>query len=174
MRGTGKSWVYYHPLDTQQRATGVTACLRADGVDFRGRGRKADPDKQTDIMGSDTARGRGTANTNPAGWQHLDGDRGFARGHLLGRQLGGNGRDRRNLVKMHNTANSVVMQSYETAVRRRLDAGETIFYMSVPRYAGSNTMPDTIDLYAMGNRGYFQQWTVFNTASGLPPNGLTP
>ncbi len=174
MRGAGKSWVYYHPLDTQQRATGVAACLRADGVDFRGRGRKADANKQTDIMGSDTARGRGTANTNPAGWQHLDGDLGFARGHLLARQLGGNGRDRRNLVKMHNMANSVDMRDYEDAVRRRLDAGETIFYVSVPRYTGSNTMPDTIDLYAMGNRGYFQQWTVFNTASGLPPNGLTP
>lgn len=75
---------------------------------------------------------------------------------------------------MHSMANSVDMRDYESAVRRRLDAGETIFYVSVPRYTGSNTMPDTIDLYAMGNRGYFQQWTVFNTASGLPPNGLTP
>ncbi len=35
-------------------------------------------------------------------------------------------------------------------------------------------MADTLDVYAMGNRGYFQQWTLCNTASGLPANGLTP
>ncbi|MGZ2358812.1 DNA/RNA non-specific endonuclease [Streptomyces sp. 372A] len=69
-------------------------------------GRKADPDKDTEIVGGDTARGRGTDRTNPAGWQHLDGALGWARGHLVARQLGGNGRDRRNLVKMYNAANS--------------------------------------------------------------------
>ncbi|WP_432075725.1 DNRLRE domain-containing protein [Streptomyces wuyuanensis] len=171
----GASWVYYHPLDTQDRATGVTACLTADSVDYRGRGKKADPDKQTDIMGGDTTRGRGTDTTNPAGWQHLDGQRGFARGHLLGRQLGGNGRDRRNLVKMYDAANSVTMNEYEGIVRRRLDAGERIFYVSVPRYDGNNPVPDTIELYAMGNQGFSAQWTVHNTPTGLPPtNGTTP
>ncbi|MFB7370001.1 RHS repeat-associated core domain-containing protein [Streptomyces sp. NPDC056222] len=174
MKGQG-NWAYYHPLDPQGRATGVTACLTAESVDYRGRGREANPDKQTEIMGSDTARGRGTPNTNPAGWQYLDGEIGFARGHLLGRQLGGNGRDRRNLVKMYNTANSEVMAEYEGIVRRRLDGGERIFYVSVPQYDGSNPMPDSIELYALGNQGFYGQWTVHNTPDGLPPmNGLTP
>ncbi|WP_180686293.1 DNRLRE domain-containing protein [Streptomyces gossypiisoli] len=175
MKGGGKSWVYYHPLDSRDRATGVTACLRADAVDYRGRGRKADPGKDTDIMGGDTTRGRGTDRSNPAGWQHLDGQRGWARGHLLGRQLGGNGRNRRNLVKMYNAANSDVMEGYESAVRARLDAGERIFYASVPRYEGSNPVPVTVELYALGSSGRLQHWTVHNTPDGLPPtSGGTP
>lgn len=169
MMGEGKSWVYYHPLD-RGRATGVTACLSADAVDYRGRGKKADPNKDTDIMGGDTTRGRGTDRSNPAGWQYLDGQRDWARGHLLGRQLGGNGRDRRNLVKLYNKANSVIMEDYESIVRGRLDAGERVFYASIPMYEGSNPVPDTVELYALGSRGSFSHWTVYNTPDGLPPN----
>ncbi|MFE1507986.1 LamG-like jellyroll fold domain-containing protein [Streptomyces sp. NPDC058726] len=177
MSGGNTSSVYYMPLDSANgnRATGVVACLSADAVDYRGRGRKADPDKETEIMGGDTARGRGTDRTNPAGWQHLDGDRGWARGHLLGRQLGGNGRDRRNLVKMYNAANSDVMAGYEETVRRRLDAGEKIFYASIPEYDGGNPVPKTIEMYALGSSGSFSHWTVYNTPDGLPPaTGVTP
>lgn len=175
MKGGGKSWVYYHPLDAQDRASGGTACLGADAVDYRGRGRKADPNKDTDIMGCDTTRGRGTDRSNPAGRQHLDGRKGWARGHLLGRQLGGNGRDRRNLVKMYDEANSVVMAQYEETVRSRLDAGERVFYASVPRYDGNSPVPKTIDLYALGSSGSFSHWTVCNTPNGLPPgNGVAP
>ncbi|WP_412126550.1 DNRLRE domain-containing protein [Streptomyces xinghaiensis] len=175
MRGDGRSWVYYHPLDAQDRATGVTACLSAKAVDYRGRGKKTDPDKDTDLMGGDTTRGRGTDRSNPAGWRHLDGQRGWARGHLLGRQLGGNGRDRRNLVKMHDTANSVVMAAYEESVRDRLDAGERVFYASIPNYKGNSPVPETIDLYALGSSGALSHWTVYNTPDGLPPSsGVTP
>ncbi|MFY7064665.1 DNRLRE domain-containing protein [Nocardiopsis changdeensis] len=163
-----ESWVYYHPLDSQGRATGVTACLSADQIDYRGRGRKKDPNKSTEIIGGDTDRGRGSEKTNPAGWQHLDGERGFARGHLLARELGGTGRDRRNLVKMYTAANSGVMAQYEHVVRRRLDAGERVFYVSVPNYEGNNPVPETIDLYAVGDRGFYAQWTVYNTPTGMP------
>ncbi|MFJ9541324.1 RHS repeat-associated core domain-containing protein [Streptomyces sp. NPDC101225] len=177
MSGGNTSSVYYMSLDSANgnRATGVLACLGADAVDYRGRGRKADPDKETEIMGGDTARGRGTDRTNPAGWQHLDGDRGWARGHLLGRQLGGNGRDWRNLVKMYNAANSDVMAGYEETVRGRLDAGEKIFYASIPEYDGGNPVPKTVEMYALGSSGSFLHWTVYNTPDGLPPaTGGTP
>ncbi|MFE3458270.1 DNRLRE domain-containing protein [Nocardiopsis aegyptia] len=162
------SWVHYHPLDSQGRATGVTACLSADQIDYSGRGRRADPEKNTEIMGSDTTRKNGDRNSNPApGWASGDGDD-YARGHLLGSQLGGSGRDRRNLVRLHHMANSKVMKSYEDTVRRRLDSGERIFYASVPRYDGGNPVPDTVDLYAVGDRGFYAEWTVYNTEDGMP------
>ncbi|WP_081748762.1 DNA/RNA non-specific endonuclease [Nocardiopsis sp. CNT312] len=163
------SWVYYHRLDSQQRATGVTACLSADQIDYRGRGRRLDPNKQTEIIGGDTSRSNGDINSNPTpGWNPGDG-RVYARGHLLGRQLGGYGRDRRNLVKLHHTANSDVMQTYEDKVRQRLDSGERIFYASIPQYDGDNPVPDAIDLYAVGDRGFYAHWTVYNTPNGMPP-----
>ncbi len=164
----GASWAYYHPLDDEGRATGVQACLRNGGVDYRGRGRTADPDKDTDIMGGDTTRGRGSTRSNPAGWVNGDGTRGFARGHLLARQLGGTGRDRRNLVKLHNKSNSEIMGAYEDVVRKRLDVGETVYYAAIPVYEGSSPMPETVEIFAVGDRGFFYQRTVHNTVDGLP------
>ncbi len=156
-----ESWVYYHPLDSQGRATGVTACLSANQIDYGGRGRRGQR-RATEIKGGDTARGQGNDNANPAGWQHLDGNRGFARGHLLARELGGNGRDRRNLVKMYTEANTNVMAEYEARVRHRLNKGERIFYASVPQYDGDNPVPYAIDLYAIGDRGSYMHQTVYN------------
>ncbi len=81
----------------------------------------------------------------------------------------------RNLVKMHDEANSVVMGRYEEIVRGRIDPGERIFYASIPRYEGNNPVPHTIDLHALDNRGAFSRWTVYNTPDGLPPaNGVAP
>ncbi|MGZ2358811.1 hypothetical protein LRE75_19245 [Streptomyces sp. 372A] len=61
------------------------------------------------------------------------------------------------------------MVTYEETVRARLDAGEKIFYASIPQYDGGNPVPRTIDLYALGNKGSFSHWTVYNTPNGLPP-----
>ncbi|MCX4743787.1 DNA/RNA non-specific endonuclease [Streptomyces antibioticus] len=151
------------------------ACLSVDAVDYRGRGKKPDSDKDTDIMGGDASRGRGTDRTNPAGWQHDDGRIGWASGHLLARQLGGTGRYRRNLVKMYDMANSVVMG----ATRRSFGTGSTEVKRSstrpFPNTKAATPYPKTIDLYALGSSGSFSHWTVYNTPDGLPPaNGVAP
>ncbi|WP_316744444.1 DNRLRE domain-containing protein [Streptomyces sp. MK7] len=172
--GSGTAWVYYMPLDSANgnRATGVVGCLRARGIDYRGRGRKLDSKKNTEIVGGDTNRSNKRLPSDPAGWQDGDGTLGFQRGHLLARELGGRGREPRNLVKLYKTANSPIMQTFEGKVRARLDAGETVFYTAIPTYAkNGQTVPDTVQLVALGDQGYVGHCTVYNTVNGLPKGG---
>ncbi|WP_405523689.1 DNRLRE domain-containing protein [Streptomyces canus] len=170
---SGTSWVYYMPLDSANgnRATGVMACLRDEGVDYKGRGKKPNPNKDTEIVGSDTNRSAQVLPSDPAGWADNDSRRGYQRGHLLARSLGGSGTEPRNLVKLYKRANSPVMRDFEGRVRDRLDAGETVFYTAIPVYETHQTLPDRIELFALGDQGYVGRCTVYNTATALPSGG---
>lgn len=64
------------------------------------------------------------------------------------------------------------MQTFEGKVRARLDAGETVFYTAIPTYAKSGqTVPDTVQLVALGDQGHVGRCTVYNTVNGLPKGG---
>jgi hypothetical protein len=89
-----------------------------------------------------------------------------ARGHLLGRQLGGTGDLPANLVALYQTrANSPVMRDYETAVAEAVQAGETVRYSVRPRYPspGFDGAPSTIHITAIGDRGFRLDVTIANT-----------
>ncbi|MCZ7432944.1 RHS repeat-associated core domain-containing protein [Streptomyces sp. WMMC1477] len=167
--GSGTSWVHYMPRDSANggRATGVIACLRDEGIDYKGRGKRLDPDKETEIVGSDTIRSSRVLPSDPAGWQDNDSRRGFQRGHLLARSLGGSGTEPRNLVKLYKKANSPVMRDFEGAVRDRVSAGEAIFYTAIPSYSGRQVIPDRVELFAFGSNGYVGRCTVHNTPTAL-------
>lgn len=80
---------------------------------------------------------------------------GHARGHLLGKQLGGSGSERKNLVTLfQNSVNSPIMRDYENAVRKAVEAGEIIEYSVTPIYDGNNLIPSFIHMKAVGNKGY--------------------
>jgi RHS repeat-associated protein len=101
------SSIYYYPLDSAGRATGAVACLRGPMDGFL--------DKRRRI------------NELP-GRQRL-----MHRGHLIARMLGGNNKDPRNFVPLHEEANRA-MVPYEFLVRSAANSG-TVYYSSVPRYS---------------------------------------
>jgi hypothetical protein len=101
----------------------------------------------------------------PPGYDRLPA-RNRARGHLLGRQLGGSGAVAANLVALYQTrANSPVMRDYESAVAEAVQAGETVRYTVRPLYPGRthNGAPSAIRITASGDRGFRLDVTVANT-----------
>jgi len=87
----------------------------------------------------------------PPGWRGHDG---LARGHLLGRQLGGDGKDARNLVTMtHQGANTPLMRDFENAVARRVAAGEVVAYGAAPIYGNGVGPPAGVLLTVHGPNG---------------------
>jgi RHS repeat-associated protein len=88
---------------------------------------------------------------------------GHARGHLLGNQLGGDGRDVRNLVTiLQNPVNTPVMSGFEADIRAAVEAGDTVSYKVTPIYRGNELMPIGITLEAKGIKGFSLQTTVLN------------
>jgi hypothetical protein len=112
----------------------------------------------------------------PPGFDRLPA-RNRARGHLLGRQLGGSGDLEANLVAMYQTrANTPVMRDYETTVAEAVQAGETVRYAVRPVYASrtSNGAPSAVRLTASGDRGFRLDVTVANTPQAAVDEAVPP
>ena len=89
-----------------------------------------------------------------------------ARGHLLGRQLGGSGDLPANLVALYQTrANTPVMRDYESAVAEAVRAGEIVRYTVRPRYPSATFTgaPSAIRITATGDHGFRLDVTIANT-----------
>jgi hypothetical protein len=100
-----------------------------------------------------------------------------ARGHLLGRQLGGSGDVPANLVALYQTrANSPVMRDYETAVAEAVRAGEVIRYAVRPRYpsASFDGAPSAVRITASGDRGFRLDVTIANTPEAAVKEAVAP
>jgi len=100
-----------------------------------------------------------------------------ARGHLLGRQLGGTGDLPANLVALYQTrANTPVMRDYETAVAEAARAGEVIRYAVRPRYpsASFTGAPSAIRITATGNHGFRLDVTIANTLKARVTEAVAP
>jgi hypothetical protein len=136
---TGGS-IRYGELDALGRPTGIEATITRDMVG----------------TGSDAAR-----SIRPPGFQGQAA--GHARGHLLGNQLGGSGKEARNLVTIYqNPANSPVMRGFENQVRAAVESGQAVQYRVTPIYRGGNPMPVGITLQATGDKGFSLQVSVLN------------
>jgi DNA-entry nuclease len=100
-----------------------------------------------------------------------------ARGHLLGRQLGGSGQVSSNLVAMYQSrANSPVMRDYETMVADAVQAGETVRYEVRPLYqsASARGAPRAIRIRAVGSRGFRMDVEVANTPEAAVKEYVVP
>ena len=87
---------------------------------------------------------------HPPGWQ--GGEFNQARGHLLGKQLGGSGDDPRNLVTLtHRGCNTPYMRDFENAVREAVEGGQQVDYRVTPIYDGDNPVPVGVTMEAFGN-----------------------
>lgn len=103
--------------------------------------------------------------------------RNHARGHLLGRQLGGSGQVPSNLVAMYQSrANSPVMRDYETMVADAVQAGETMRYEVRPIYpsASARGAPSAIRVRAVGSRGFRMDVEIANTPQAAVKEYVPP
>lgn len=140
----GASWAYYMPLDSLGRAQGAMACLTAGGYNYKKEGGGLKFSNNSMIVGSYAG------SVDPAGFKT-----GMNRGHLLGRQLGGAGNDRRNLVPLWPVPNQQVMQPFENQIAGLVQTGTTVFYSAIPTYNGTSLIPSavTINAYAITPTG---------------------
>ncbi|MEW5685942.1 MAG: DNA/RNA non-specific endonuclease [Pseudomonadota bacterium] len=126
------------------QASGVSATLQAAAL---GTGTK--PDRRI----------------KPPGWQGNGTIFNEARGHLLGRNLGGSGRDSSNLVTLtQNGANTPKMRDFENGVARQLRAGEIVEYLAKPLYGPNAMAPAAVLLTALGSRSGMSARLVRNAA----------
>ncbi|MEJ8653326.1 DNA/RNA non-specific endonuclease [Streptomyces sp. MS1.AVA.3] len=92
-----------------------------------------------------------------------------ARGHLLGRQLGGSGDIGENLVTLvHRPVNTPNMARLEGQIRRAAEGGEAIQYTVKPIYDGNNLVPRGVTLEAHGPNGF-----RFHSRDGSEFNSIT-
>ncbi|WP_416172388.1 DNA/RNA non-specific endonuclease [Allopontixanthobacter sp.] len=99
----------------------------------------------------------------PPGWSGNGTLFNEARGHLLGRQLGGSGDLAENLVTLQqNPANSPFMRGFENQVRGAVEGGQTVRYSSTPIYNGSNLVPRGVTLSGRGSGGFDLNVTILN------------
>jgi DNA/RNA non-specific endonuclease len=101
----------------------------------------------------------------PPGFAQLP-SRNRARGHLLGRQLGGSGEVASNLVALYQErANSPVMRDYETMVADAVRDGQTVRYRVQPLYASRSDpgAPRAVRLQAVGDHGFRLDVQIANT-----------
>jgi hypothetical protein len=142
-KGVSNPNINYGELDSLGRPTGINAIITSDMI---GTGSSASSSiKPPGFLGG----GKGGA--------------GHARGHLLGKQLGGSGTDTRNLVTLYqNPVNTPVMRDFETSVRKTVEDGQIIDYSATPIYKGNNFMPSGVTLNASGDGGFQLYVTIIN------------
>ncbi len=111
----------------------------------------------------------------PPGFAELP-SRNRARGHLLGRQLGGSGQVSSNLVAMYQSRANSPMRDYETMVADAAQAGETIRYEVRPLYASASArgMPAAVRIRATGNRGFRMDVQIANTPQATVKEYVPP
>jgi hypothetical protein len=134
--------IEYGPLDALGRPTGVRATITQDMI---GTGTAANP------------------SITPPGWSGNGTLFNEARGHLLGRQLGGSGDLAENLVTLQqNPANTPTMRGFENLTRSTVEGGQVVQYSSTPIYNGTNLVPRGVTLSATGSEGFDLNVTILN------------
>lgn len=136
-----KGFVKYGDLDTLGRATQAEAYITKDMI---GKGTKANN------------------NIKPAGFVSGLKPISHNRGHIIARDLGGDGNDVRNLTTLHRQANSPVMRKHEQDVKKVVMSGENVFYKSTPNYRGNEPLSRGITIEAKGDNGYYKYVTILN------------
>jgi len=79
---------------------------------------------------------------------------GHARGHLLGKDLGGDGKAPLNIVTLWNKpVNHPIMYGFEEVVKRLVvDYNQVVLYMVTVDYSSNREIPDSVRLFAAGER----------------------
>ncbi len=126
LKSSRRGWIKYGRLDAKGRATTANALITKNMI---GKGSSANP------------------NIRPAGFK--SGKCNHARGHLIGRQLGGSGDTMKNLVTLYqNPVNTPYMTRYENEIRDVVESGTPVRYRVTPIYKAGQAMPVSIKMEA--------------------------
>lgn len=163
----GNTAVHYMPLDSRGKAQGVFACLNKGDYNY------VDSEKgmQSDwVLDSEDTKIVGSATEFPVNREHIPlgyyGGGTLHRGHLLARSLGGDGEDLRNLAPLYAKVNTPLMSGYESALERRVQTGETIYYQVTAHYEGKSPIPEYLDLRWVGSVGGADGVRIYNVPGG--------
>ncbi len=119
--------ISYGPLDKLGRATGAAATITKSMLNTgTTAARRIKPPGFTDGLKQD-------------------------RGHLIGKLLGGTGRDARNLTTMFKNANTPVMRDFEAKIAEAVRGGQVVRYQVTPIYKGSDQIARGITMKAFGS-----------------------
>lgn len=99
------------------------------------------------------------ASKDPEGWKPKSG---IDRGHLLGRQLGGDGSILENLVALYRGQNRGRMRVFEDKTAAAVRACEVVMYEVTPIYGGAALPVHEVDMIAVGNAGFLLVDTIPN------------
>jgi hypothetical protein len=153
--------IEYGRIDELGRPTGIRATI-TEGMTRRGFGTKADGDL--------IPPGYVGAHQPP-----------FGRGHLLGRQLGGDGGVYQNLVTLYqNDVNTPLMSDIERQVRNAVESGQRVTYEVTPIYDGAQAMPARVHIRARGEvaagsgEALIIDTTIENVPKSLPKLTVEP
>jgi len=87
---------------------------------------------------------------------------GLDRGHLVAKILGGSGSDPRNIIPMYRYANRTRMRTYEGWIRAAVLQCQVVLYRVRPHYTGSDPIPTSVSLFAVGTKGFSLQEDIDN------------
>ncbi len=76
-----------------------------------------------------------------------------ARGHLVGRQLGGDGKNPANIVTLYQTMNRSLMAPLERLVRLSVEACNVVNYSVIPNYGGGSLPVGSLTISAITDAG---------------------
>ena len=119
----------YLPLDHLGRATGAFAIVT-----------KADIGKGSD------------ASVDPPGWKGGQCPHYQQHGHLLAKNHGGSGSDKRNVVTLTDGTNHPGMTRHERTITNSANKGNTVFVIILTLYESDNLIPSKIKMLAWDNK----------------------
>lgn len=133
-------FIEYGSINTKGQRSGISAHITKNMI---GKGSSANP------------------SIRPPGFIH--GKFNHARGHLLGRQLGGSGSVLANLVTLYQTpVNTPQMSGSERLIRKAVEAGEIVRYNVTPLYKNKDEMPYAVSIIAKGNKRFSHNTRILN------------
>ncbi|MGW6533244.1 DUF6531 domain-containing protein [Streptomyces venezuelae] len=107
-------------------------------------------DAQNNLIGAPAGRGRRYATPGFQG-----GAAGHSRGHLIGQQFGGDGRDMRNLVTQSATQNNGPISDAEGIIADHVrNSGNTVVMSVTPEYANGGVVPSHVLIEAADDYGW--------------------
>ncbi len=124
-------WIKYFELDSLGRSRGAMGKITSDMIGVGGK-------PTCDVLGADST-------------VHLD------RGHLIARNLGGSGYDKRNFTPIYHDINNGSMKSVELKIATQAKLGIDTYVLVIPSYNGNELVPSQIDYYyssVLGIRHY--------------------
>ncbi|MGH3312405.1 MAG: DUF6531 domain-containing protein [Streptomyces sp.] len=90
---------------------------------------------------------------------------GHSRGHLIPKQLGGDGRDERNLVTQDAQVNNGPQSDFEDEVSAYVHGGHEVLYVATPHYSGNDPIPSRVDIDVYGDDGWYMGASFMNRST---------